>query len=159
MCPPGGRQYSGSPRCCRRYSCYHQRCRRYSSILRASLTVVDVKAAPVLEGVDGKVEVLPVVVTKVAASSKRSTIKQLDSKGLRLEGTELQGLFSWTASRRMRGRRASEVDTSVRFGCQQWSVFDAVKHLLKSRWRCCSTLVHATNQKVGIHILFAETKS
>ena len=51
--------------------------------------MVDVIVAPVLEGVDGKVEVLPVVVTKVAASSKRSTIKQLDSKGLRLEGTEL----------------------------------------------------------------------
>ena len=84
--------------------------------------VVDVIVTPVLEGVDGKVEVLPVVVTKVAASSKRSTIKQLDLKGLRLEGTELQGLFSWTASRRMRGRRASEVDTSNRLGCHQWSV-------------------------------------
>ena len=104
--------------------------------------VVDVEiAAPILEGVDGKAVVLPVVVTKVAASSKRSTIKQLDSKGLRLGGTELQGLFSWTASRRMRGRRASEVDTSVRLGCQQWSVIDAVKQQLKSRWHCCSTLV------------------
>ena len=86
----------------------------------ASLTVVDVK-----------VEVLPVVVTKVAASSKRSTIKQLDSKGLRLERTELQGLFSWTASRRMRGRRASEVDTSIRLGCLHWSVIAAMMQPLK----------------------------
>ena len=104
--------------------------------------MVDVKAAPVLEGVDGKVEVLPVVITKVAESSKRSTIKQLDSKGLRLGGTELQGLFSWTASRRMRGRRASEVDTSFRLGCHQWSVFAAMMQPLKSggaavaRWGC-----------------------
>ena len=94
--------------------------------------MVDVIVAPVLKGVDSKVKVLLVVVSKVAASSKRSTIKQLDSKGLRLEGTELQGLFSWTASRRMRDRRASEVDTSVRLGCQQWSVIGAVMQPLKS---------------------------
>ena len=53
--------------------------------------VVDVKAAPVLEGVDGKVEVLPVVVTKVAASSKRSTITQLDSKGFILFNRQFLG--------------------------------------------------------------------
>ena len=73
---------------------------------------------------------------------KRSTIKQLDSKGLRLERTEFQGLFSWTASRRIRGRRASVVDTSFRLGCHQWSVIDAVNQPLKSggaavaRWGC-----------------------
>ena len=104
--------------------------------------MVDVKAAPVLEGVDIEVEVLPVVVVKVAASSKEVIIKQLDSKGLRLEGTELQGLFRWTASRRMRCRRASEVDTSIRLGCHQWSVIAARMQLLKSggtvvaRWGC-----------------------
>ena len=55
----------------------------------ASLTVVNVKVSPIHEGVDGKVEVLPIVVAKVAASSKEVVIKQLGSKGLRLEGTEL----------------------------------------------------------------------
>ena len=81
-------------------------------VASALLKVVDVKAAPVLEGVDGNVDVLLVVVRLVPQQLKR----------LRLEGTELQGLFSWTASRRMRGRRASEVDTSSHLGCHPWSV-------------------------------------
>ena len=34
-------------------------------VASASLTGVDDKAAPVLEGVDGKVEVLPVAITKL----------------------------------------------------------------------------------------------
>ena len=54
----------------------------------ASLTVVDVIIAPVLEGVDGKVEVLPVVVTSYCFL-KEVDDKAADSKGLRLEGTEL----------------------------------------------------------------------
>ena len=54
----------------------------------------------------------------------------------------------------MRGRRASEVDTSVRLGGHQWSVIDAVNQPLKSggiavaRWGCM--------RKVENYILFAE---
>ena len=43
-------------------------------VASTSLTVVDVKAAPVLEGVDGKVEVLPVVVTSCLH------LKEVDNK-------------------------------------------------------------------------------
>ena len=49
--------------------------------------------------------------------------------------------------------------TSVALDSQQWSVFDAVMPQPKSRWRCCSTLVHAANRKVEIYFHFAETNS
>ena len=51
-------------------------------VASALLKVVDVEAAPVLKGVDVKVEVLPVVVAKVAASSKEVVIKQLELEGV-----------------------------------------------------------------------------
>ena len=58
-------------------------------VASALLKVVDVKAvAPVLESDDSKVEVLPVVVTS-SCFLKEVDDKAADSKGLRLEGTEL----------------------------------------------------------------------
>ena len=90
--------------------------------------------ATVLEDIVGQDEI-PVLF--VVSDNETQQLKRL-----RLEGTELQGLFSWTASRRMRGRRASEVDMSIHLGCQNWSVFDAVNQPLKSggaavaRWGC-----------------------
>ena len=65
--------------------------------------------------------------------------------------------FSWTASRRMRGRRASEVDTSFCLGCHQWSVIDAVNQPLKlsgaavARWGCTQKVENLFRFAVAVY--------